>query len=44
MLHQKLIFLGSNAGLKKFEKSGSRSDKESRNLFGIDFNQKSKNS
>jgi hypothetical protein len=42
MRHQKLNFLSFNAGSKQIEKSGSRSGKESRNLFGIDFNQKSK--
>jgi hypothetical protein len=39
----KVDFLGFNAGLKNFEKSGSRSGKESRNLFGLDFNQNQKN-
>jgi hypothetical protein len=35
-------FLSFYAGLKKIENFGSRSGKESINLFGIDFNQKSK--
>jgi hypothetical protein len=42
MRHQKLNFLSFNAGSKQIEKSGSRSGKESRNLFWIDFNQKFK--